>query len=152
MNQLSIRWRLTLWYGAVLAAVLAVFSVSVYLLMSRLLESKTDEYLNHQMVVMEDAIDRAGDETALREKLAEQFAMHPVYEMQVTENGDNTWLRSQRIDRIGLPGSTAPGDLEGGVLEDIWLPNQDQVQDQGHLRMLSSRRTNWSSRTIKGAT
>jgi len=131
MSRLSIRWRLTLWYGAVLATVLAVFSVSVYLLMSQVLATRTDQGLDHQMVVMEDQISRAGDETVLRERLAEQFAMHPVYEMQVTENGDNTWLRSERIAEVGLPRSVAPGDLREGVLEDIELPRE------GRLRMLS---------------
>ena len=35
MSRLSIRWRLTLWYGAVLAGVLAVFGTSVFLSMRR---------------------------------------------------------------------------------------------------------------------
>ena len=131
MSGLSIRWRLTVWYGAVLAAVLGVFSISVYLLMVRLLDSRTDQGLEHQMVVMEDQISRADNESMLREKLAGQFAIHPVYEMQVTENGDNTWLRSDRITAIGLPKTTAPGDLGEGVLEDIELPYL------GRLRMLS---------------
>ncbi len=128
MSRLSIRWRLTLWYGAVLAAVLAVFSVSVYLLMSRLLESKADDDLNHQMVVMEEQISQSDDESTLRVRLAQQFAKHPVYEMQVTENGDNTWLRSERIVQIGLPRSTTEGDIAEGVFEDISLPGQKRVR------------------------
>ena len=39
MRRLSIRWRLTLWYSAVLAGVLAVFGISVYLLMQRGLQN-----------------------------------------------------------------------------------------------------------------
>ncbi len=33
MKNLSIRWRLTLWYGAVLSVILVGFSGAVYLLM-----------------------------------------------------------------------------------------------------------------------
>ena len=33
MNMLSIRWRLTLWYGVVLALVLFIFGGAVYLMM-----------------------------------------------------------------------------------------------------------------------
>ena len=41
MSRLSIRWRLTLWYGVALATVLAVFGVSVYLMMRHLLLART---------------------------------------------------------------------------------------------------------------
>jgi heavy metal sensor kinase len=133
MSRLSIRWRLTLWYGAVLAAVLAVFSVSVYLLMDRLLRSRTDQTLDHQMEVMEVQISRADDERSLREQLARQFAHHPVYEMQVTENGDNTWLRSERIANVGLPRPAAQGDLKEGAFEDV------DLRLGGRHRMLSKR-------------
>jgi len=133
MSRLSIRWRLTLWYGAVLAAVLAVFSVSVYVLMDRLLQSRTDQTLAHQMEVMEVQINRVNDERSLREELAWQFAHHPVYEMQVTENGDAAWLRSQRIADIGLPRPRGEGELRDGVFEDVDLPLE------GRHRMFSKR-------------
>jgi two-component system, OmpR family, heavy metal sensor histidine kinase CusS len=122
MSRLSIRWRLTLWYGAVLAAVLAVFSVSIYLLMSQLLQVRTDKNLEDHMVFMEEKISRAENETVLREQLTWQFSIHPSYEMQVTENGDNTWLRSDRIADFGLPKSVEAGDLSEGVFEDIEIP------------------------------
>ena len=54
MKRLSIRWRLTLWYSAVLAGVLAVFGISVYLLMQRGLQIRTSESLLIQMTVIED--------------------------------------------------------------------------------------------------
>ena len=46
MSRLSIRWRLTLWYGAVLAVVLAAFSASVYLMMRHALTARTDADLS----------------------------------------------------------------------------------------------------------
>ena len=45
MSRLSIRWRLTLWYGAVLAGVLAVFGTSVFLLLKRELQNRTSRAL-----------------------------------------------------------------------------------------------------------
>ena len=45
MRPLSIRWRLTLWYGAVLAAILVGFSGAVYLLMRHHLLALTDAAL-----------------------------------------------------------------------------------------------------------
>ena len=41
MRRLSIRWRLTLWYGAVLAAVLAAFGSAVYVMMRHGLIART---------------------------------------------------------------------------------------------------------------
>ncbi len=43
MRRLSIRWKLTLWYGGVLAVVLAVFSTAVYFTMRHQLLARIDQ-------------------------------------------------------------------------------------------------------------
>ena len=132
MSRLNIRWRLTLWYGAVLAVVLAIFAASVDLLMVRLLQTRTDRNLEGQLGVIEDQISRADSPETLRKQLQWQFDHHPHFEMQVTENGDQAWLRSRRIDRVGLPmPSIPPGDHGETTLEDV------EVVDVGPCRMLS---------------
>lgn len=132
MKRLNIRWRLTLWFGAMLAAVLLIFSASVYLLMIQLLQARTDRGLGAQMAVIEDQIRRAPTPEVLRERLTWQFAIHPVYEMQITENGDTTWLRSERIVDAGLP-MTRREPIEPGdsVFENV------TVTGVGSCRMLS---------------
>lgn len=132
MSRLSIRWRLTLWYGAVLAAVLTIFATSVDLLMIRLLLSRTDHNLDAQLAVMEDQISRADNPDALRERLKELFVIHPDFDMQVTENGDRAWLRSARIEDSGLPPPAMPPVVHGeSVHEDVDVPRL------GPSRMLS---------------
>ncbi|WP_407673479.1 HAMP domain-containing sensor histidine kinase [Paludisphaera rhizosphaerae] len=132
MNRLSIRWRLTLWYGAVLAAVLTIFATSVDLLMIRLFQSRTDHNLDAQLAVIEDQINRAENPEVLRERLEWQFDIHPDFEMQVTENGDQAWLRSARIEDSGLPPPAVPPLSHGeSVHEDV------QVIGVGPCRMLS---------------
>lgn len=131
MRQPNIRWRLTLWYGAVLAAVLLVFSASVYLLMIRLLQTRTDRGLEAQMAVIEDQIHRAPSAEVLRERLTWQFAIHPVYEMQITENGDATWLRSERIVDAGLPLARQSADPDKAVFQNV------NVAGVGSCRMLA---------------
>jgi len=131
MRQTSIRWRLTLWFGAVLAAVLLIFSASVYLLMIRLLQFRTDRGLEAQMAVIEDQIRRAPSPDVLRERLTWQFVIHPVYEMQITENGDTTWLRSERIVDAGLPMARKPAEPGEAVFQNI------NVAGVGSCRMLS---------------
>jgi len=131
MRQTSIRWRLTLWFGAMLAAVLLIFSASVYLLMIRLLQARTDRGLEAQMAVIEDQIRRAPTPEVLRERLTWQFAIHPVYEMQITENGDATWLRSERIVDTGLPLPRKPASPGNMVYQNVVAPGV------GSCRMLS---------------
>ncbi|MDG3003782.1 ATP-binding protein [Paludisphaera mucosa] len=132
MSRMTIRWRLTLWYGAVLAAVLTIFAATVDLLMIRVIQYRTDSNLDGQLAVIEDQIGRAENADVLRERLAWQFAIHPVFEMQVTEDGDRAWLRSERIAESGLPmPAVAPDDHGEYVHEDVSVPGL------GHCRMLS---------------
>ncbi len=66
MRRPNIRWRLTLWYGSVLAATLAGFSVAVYALTSHDLLSLTD------VALAEEVADFAGDASRCRTR--EDFA------------------------------------------------------------------------------
>jgi len=50
MRHLTIRWRLTLWYGIVLTATLVVFSVAVNVLMRHHLLALTDAGLAEELV------------------------------------------------------------------------------------------------------
>ncbi|OJW22691.1 MAG: hypothetical protein BGO49_01570 [Planctomycetales bacterium 71-10] len=131
-GRLPIRWRLTLWYGAVLAAVLTIFAAAVDLLMTRLLQMRTDRNVEHQVAVIEEQIGQFQDAGSLRERLGSIFNKHPAFEMQVTENGDRAWLRSEGIRNSGLPRPASPAPaLARGVYEDVSIP------DVGPCRMLS---------------
>ena len=147
MSRLNIRWRLTLWYGAVLAAVLVIFAASVDLLMIRLLQTRTDGNLEAQLAVIEGLLSKAENPGVLREWLVWQFATHPVFEMQVTEDGNDAWLRSERIVEAGLPPPVRPprpGDEV--VYEDVFVPRL------GRCRMLSkSLRTPYASLLVQVA-
>ena len=61
MRRLSIRWRLTLWYGVVLSAILVGFSGAVYLLMRHHLLALTDAALAEELAEL------AAEVGALRE-------------------------------------------------------------------------------------
>ena len=103
MRRLSIRWRLTLWYSAVLAAVLAVFGISVYLLMQRGLQIRTSESLLIQGTVIEDQLSRSQERGVLRDRLERQYARHPAFDIQVSEGDGTIWMRGDRIRDRGLP-------------------------------------------------
>jgi hypothetical protein len=49
MSRLAIRWRLTLWYSAILAATIALGSVGISFLMRQQLMSRTDANLKEEL-------------------------------------------------------------------------------------------------------
>ena len=80
MGILSIRWRLTLWYGAVLALVLSIFGGAVYLMMRHALTERAGAGLLMESAEVEQEIDTC------QERGASQF-------MAGTEIRPPSWLR-----------------------------------------------------------
>ncbi|RUL84013.1 sensor histidine kinase [Tautonia sociabilis] len=103
MKGLSIRWKLTAWYGAVLAAVLAAFGAAVYLTMRHQLYGQVASGLLMEMGEVNDEVGRARDLASLRAGLNRRFTRHPSYDIQVTTPSGEVLLRSERIRPDGLP-------------------------------------------------
>jgi len=137
MSRLSIRWKLTLWHSAMLAGVLAVFGISVYLLMQRGFQNRTSESLSMQMTVIEDQLARPRGQTVLRERLERQYARHPAFDIQVTGVDGTIWMRGDRIRDRGLPSPSKPAVADHDVFDSF------TVAGLGRFRMLS-RLTNRS--------
>jgi hypothetical protein len=76
MGRLSIRLRLTLWYGAVLAAVLAAFGTSVYLMMRQALTARVDADLAGELHEMVDDVEATPDREKLARQWSRRFARH----------------------------------------------------------------------------
>jgi len=131
MKRLSIRWRLTLWYSAVLAGVLAVFGISVYLLMQRGLQIRTSESLSIQMTVIEDQLSRSQGRWGLRDRLERQYARHPAFDIEVSDVDGTIWMRGDRIRDRGLP---PPSKLPGAGRE---VFDNFTVAGLGRFRMVS---------------
>jgi heavy metal sensor kinase len=131
MRRLSIRWRLTLWYGTVLAAVLAGFGFSVYLLTQRGLQIRTSESLSNQMTVIEDQLARTQGQSVLRDRLERQYARHPAFDIQFSDGKGTIWMRGDRIRDRGLPSPSKPVDAKREVFETF------TVAGLGRFHMLS---------------
>jgi heavy metal sensor kinase len=108
MGILSIRWRLTLWYGAVLALVLAIFGGSVYLMMRHTLTARVGAGLLMESAEVEQEVARAGDAEHLKTWLQRRFAGHPGFDIQVSKPGGEPVFRSDRIRETGLPVLSSP--------------------------------------------
>jgi two-component system heavy metal sensor histidine kinase CusS len=104
MRRLSIRWRLTLWYGIVLSAILAGFSIAVYALMRHHLLDLTDATLREELVELEVEIGRARGLASSPEELEIRFVGPDGYVYQVGTMEGKTIFRSVEIKSAGLPG------------------------------------------------
>ena len=131
MSRLSIRWRLTLWYGAVLVAVLAVFGSSVFLLMSRELRIRTSHALSIQMAVIEEQVGRIKSRAILQERLQRQYSRHPAFDIQVAGTDGTIWMRSDRILNRGLPAPPSPPEPDDTIFQNFTTPGN------GRYRMAS---------------
>jgi len=138
MKGMSIRWRLTLWYGLVLAIVLTVFGGAVYVAMRHELLARTDVALAGELDEIAEDVQAARDWTRLSEQLKRRFARHEVYEFQVSRVGGETFFQSDRLKprRFSVP--AVPGSLRHLDFESVALGTANVALDSlGHLRLMS---------------
>ena len=122
MRRLSIRWRLTLWYGTVLSAILIAFSGAAYLLMQRHLLTLTDATLSEELAELADEVGRVESLSSMPAVLKTRFPGHEGYELQVGTIAGKSLFRSAGIDATGLPGPVNRGNGPGSpVYESVML-------------------------------
>jgi heavy metal sensor kinase len=120
MRRPSIRWRLTLWYGAVLAAVLSAFGVGVYLMMRHGLLARIDAELAGELQEMTDDVEATADWPDLVRRWSRRFARHGGYEFQVDAVPGMTLARSDRLSHR-LPVPSIPRSLHQLDFESVPL-------------------------------
>ena len=109
MKGLSIRWRLTLWYGAVLFAVLFFSDVAIYFLLRHYLLVLTDAALKEELTELANEVGRARVIRELPGELSIRFASHEGYEFQVRTEDGKSVFRSDGLGTAGFPPRTATG-------------------------------------------
>jgi heavy metal sensor kinase len=121
MRRLSIRWRLTLWYGAVLAAVLTAFGGAVYLMMRHGLLERTDVELAGELHEMIDDVEMTTDWSDLGRRWSRRFARYGGYEFQSSIVSGPTLGRSDRLVSAPLPVPSIPYSLHRLDFESVPL-------------------------------
>jgi heavy metal sensor kinase len=103
MRRLSVRWKLTLWYGGVLAAVLAAFGTAVYLTMRHHLLQRIDQGLSEELADVLFEVRRADDPRGLHEWLDRRFGRHEGFDYQITRPGGERFFANARLADTALP-------------------------------------------------
>jgi len=97
MKRLSIRWKLTLWYGGVLAVVLTLFSAVVYTVMSHQLMERIDQGLNEELADVLSEVHRHQDSASLLEWLNRRFAHHEGFDFEITDSNGERFFANPRL-------------------------------------------------------
>jgi heavy metal sensor kinase len=123
MRRLNIRWKLTLWYGGVLAAVLLVFSVTIFLTMRFQLLERTDHGLTEELADVRYEVRRADDPKGLLEWLDRRFARHEGFDFQITKPSGERFFVNTRLADKTLPVPEEVGG-DGPRYETVELPGR----------------------------
>jgi heavy metal sensor kinase len=136
MRRPSIRWRLTLWYGAVLAAVLTAFGGAVYLMMRHGLLERTDAELAGELHEMIDDVETTTDWSDLTRRWSRRFARHGAYEFQASTVSGRALGRSDRLASHPLPVPSIPRSLHRLDFESVPLGARSvDLRPQGRWRV-----------------
>src|SRR5262245_78229 len=103
MRRLSIRWRLTLWYAGVLAAVLAAFGLTVYLTLRHQLRERIDEGLHEELSDVLSEVRRAESSATLAGWLDRRFGGHEGFDFQITRADGSRFFANGRLGDRTLP-------------------------------------------------
>lgn len=103
MKRLNIRWKLTLWYGGVLAVVLTIFGTVVFVMMRHHLLQRIDQGLNEELADVLSEVKRATTSDRLKDWLDRRFAAHAGFDFQITRmNGERFFFNARLADKAWL--------------------------------------------------
>ncbi|MFQ5733340.1 MAG: heavy metal sensor histidine kinase [Planctomycetaceae bacterium] len=113
MRSVSIRWRLTFWYSAVLALLLTVFGALVYGMIRQYLLEQTDAEVTAEMLEYHREVKNAAEIGALQSQLKSFFRVHEEYHFELLTPdgkrliatkglGDHSLVNASEADEHGL--------------------------------------------------
>lgn len=102
MRSLSIRWRLTLWYGTAMGLVLAVFGAAVFVLTTHNQSARIDFELDEEMSEIAYEVSSITDPETLMIELQAEFGSHVTFDFDVTCRDGHAMFLSNRLGRQRL--------------------------------------------------
>lgn len=103
MKGFNVRWKLTLWYGAVLTLIVAAYGMCVAIMMNHHLLARTDFELDEELTELALEVRLAKDDADLKQQLQHRFFQHATFLFQVGPLGGNPLFRSEALGEMTLP-------------------------------------------------
>ena len=125
MMQLAIRWRLTLWYSIVLAAILIAFSGGVYFSMRAYLLSRLDRGLQEELAAVDKELEESSTTEGLRARLHRRFGHYEHVLFDVRYWNDSAPLFSRRLGETPFPAASESEGKEQVQLATYESPNEE---------------------------
>lgn len=115
-NRLSIRLRLTIWYGGVLAAVLSAFGAVVYFTMRHQMLGRIDQGLSEEMSDVLSEVERAESRADMLHWLDRRFGKHQGFDFQITATDGSRVFINERLGQQKMP-IPAKSNMDQNVFE-----------------------------------
>jgi two-component system, OmpR family, heavy metal sensor histidine kinase CusS len=136
MHGLRIRWKLTLWYGGVLAVVLGIFGAVVFLMMRQHLMQRIDQGLHEELGDVLSEVKRATSPESLKDWLDRRFAAHAGFDFQITRSDGERFFYNARLADQAWPLPSRNVDSPDPICQSIPLDEKGlwrivQVRVQG---------------------
>ena len=125
LGELPIRWRLSLWYGAVLCVIVIAFGAAVYGMMRNHLTHRSDAALFDELAEVEDEARHAGTREQLQQQLERRFGDDATNEYQISDGRGVLVFRSRRLGSQSLP-MPPSGEIGGDHSEPVRLHDGQQ--------------------------
>lgn len=121
MRHLTIRWRLTLWYGVAMATCLVIFAVAIYTRTERNQAARVEFELHEELDEVRHAVLKKVAEWQLLEELTAEFGRHRTFEFEITRNDGTTFFRSERLGvrRLWTDSRPLPAVTDDRVLPEM---------------------------------
>lgn len=126
MNRLSVRARLTLWYGVSLTVIVVGVGIYVYLMTARHMLSRTDFELDEELEELQVETMLATDEASLLQQLKTRFYYHMGFDFEVYRLDGSVLFRSSRLAarHLSLP-VLGTGSTDTQITHlDFWIPDE----------------------------
>jgi heavy metal sensor kinase len=123
---MSIRWRLTLWYGASLAVALTGFGGAVYFVARHQSVERIDRGLSEEAADVLSEVRRARTDRELGEWLQRRFGRHEGYDFQISRADGGRYFANDRLADKALP-----------------LPEQGRLSESPSYRSVSADGGRW---------
>lgn len=102
MRSLSIRWRLTLWYGAAMGLVLVVFGAAVFVLTTHSQSARIDFELDEEMNEVAYEVLSIMDPATLMNELQAEFGSHVTFDFDIARRDGRAMFLSNRLGQQRL--------------------------------------------------